>query len=443
MGGALLPATDPGPSMPAFDLVALILLFAALIGCINQLYVGIPRSIALLVGSLAISLLVLGIDSATGYGLTGWLRDALSAADLPHIFLDGVLAFLLFNGSLHVSLRELRDNKWMILVLATASVIVATVLFAFGIWAVFQVVDVPVPLRWCAVLGAVLAPTDAVVVDSLLRRLALPPALRAAISGESLFNDGAGVILFLITLEIAGGQTGLIGHGRVIGALLVAGAGGIALGSAAGYLAARVMRRVGDYGLQLTISLALVIASYRLAGALDVSGPIAVVTAGLLLGQVAPQFTVSSGPESAVVAFWSLLDELLNAMLFLLIGFQVIEVTLSRLAWFPTLMAVPLAILCRFASVAIPSLFLGATGRDRERAIAVLTWAGLRGGVSVALALTLPPSPFREQLLTICYAVVVFTIVVQGLTMPRVIRGLYGPMSEAGIIPVANPSRET
>ena len=429
--------------MPAFDLVALILVFAALIGCINHLYVRIPRSIALLLGSLAIALAVRAIDSAAGYGITGWLSAAMSAADLPHLFLDGVLAFLLFNASLHVSLHELRDNKWMILVLATASVIVATTLFAFGIWAVFQAAGTPVPLRWCGVLGAVLAPTDAVVVDSLLRRLALPPPLRAAISGESLFNDGAGVILFLITLEVAQGQTGLIGHGRVAAALLVASAGGVALGSAAGYLAALLMRKIGDNGLQLTVSLALVITSYRLADALDVSGPITVVTAGLVLGQVAPQFTVSDGPGSAVVAFWSLLDELLNAMLFLLIGFQVLEVTLGREAWLPTLMSVPLAITSRFVSIALPALFSGADRREKERTIAVLTWAGLRGGVSVALALTLPSSPFREQLLTICYAVVVFTIVVQGLTMPRVMRGLYGPMAGGGIAPIVRPSRET
>ncbi len=434
---------DGEVAVPAFDLVALILVFAALIGCINHLYVRIPRSVALLLGSLAIALAFRWFDARTGSRLTGHISEAMSAADLPHLLLDGVLAFLLFNGSLHVSLHELRDSKWTILVLATASVIVATTLFAFGIWAVFQAAGTPVPLRWCGVLGAVLAPTDAVVVDSLLRRLALPPPLRAAISGESLFNDGAGVILFLMTLEIAQGQTELIGHGRIIAALLVASAGGVALGSATGYLAAQIMRRIGDSGLQLTVSLALVIASYRLADALGVSGPITVVTAGLVLGQVAPQFTVSDGPGSAVVAFWSLLDELLNAMLFLLIGFQVLEVTVGRQTWLPTLMSVPLAIASRFISVTIPALFSGADRRDKERTIAVLTWAGLRGGVSVALALTLPPSPFREELLTICYAVVVFTIIVQGLTMPRVIGRLYGAIAGAGIAPVVRPSRKT
>ncbi len=429
--------------MPAFDLVALILVFAALIGCINHLYVRIPQSIALLLGSLAVAVAFRWFDASTGSRITGHLSDAMGAFDLPHLFLDGVLAFLLFNGSLHVSLHELRDNKWTILVLATASVIVATTLFALGIWAIFQAAGTPVPLRWCGVLGAVLAPTDAVVVDSLLRRLALPAPLRAAISGESLFNDGAGVVLFLMTLAVAHGQTGLIGHGRVLAALLIESAGGVVLGSVTGYLAARIMRRIGDRGLQLTVSLALVIASYRLAGVLGVSGPITVVTAGLVLGQVAPQFTVSDGPGSAVVAFWSLLDELLNAMLFLLIGFQVIEVTVGRQTWLPTLMSVPLAIASRFASVAIPALFSGADRRDKERTIAVLTWAGLRGGVSVALALTLPPSPYREELLTICYAVVVFTIVVQGLTMPRVMRGLYGPITGADIAPIGRPSRKT
>jgi CPA1 family monovalent cation:H+ antiporter len=408
--------------MSPFDFVALILVLAAAVGVVNEATVRLPPSIGLLLGSIAVSLLLLTIDASGAFPVRNWVRAALDAADLPHLFLDGVLAFLLFAGSLHVSLNELRDNRWMILALATASVIIATALFAFAIWEVFQLSGTPVPLGWCAVMGAILAPTDAVVVDALLRRMAFTPALRAAISGESLFNDGAGVILFTIMMAAAGGQHNLIGHGRVTLALLLAGLGGLAVGGACGWLAGRLARQIEDQALQVTISVALAMTSYRLAEAADVSGPIAVVMAGLMLGRMVPAFSAQHEPPSSAVAFWSLLDGLLNTMLFLLLGLQIVEVTYHRVVLLPVLASIPVALAARLISVGVPALCRRGTMREKMRGALVLTWAGLRGGVSVALALIVPESPYRDQVLAISYAVVVFTIVVQGLTLPRVMR---------------------
>jgi monovalent cation:H+ antiporter, CPA1 family len=185
------------------------------------------------------------------------------------------------------------------------------------------------------------------------------------------------------------------------------------------------MRRMDDDGLRLTITLALVLTIYRLAHAFDVSGPIAVVVSGLVIVSMLPTLRGDDDRRSVIVEFWGLLDELLNAMLFVLIGFQISEVQISQLALAPTLMAVPLAILSRLASIAIPALSIGGSWRDRYRRVVALTWAGMRGGISVALALTLPATPHREQLLTICYVVVVFSIIGQGTTMPRLMRALY------------------
>lgn len=385
-----------------------------------------PRAIALLLGSLGISATITAINPFVTLDLAGWARTVLSAAELPQVLLDIVLGLLLFAASLHVDLTELRREKWIVLILATASVTIATLVFRTGIWIVFHVVGTPVPLGWCMVLGAVLAPTDAVVVDALLRKAPLPSALRTAISGESLFNDGAGVVLFQIMLRMAEGEHGLVGHGQIAMSLAIAGVGGGALGCATAFVAARVMRSVDEPGLQLMISLAPVTATYRLADLIGVSGPTAVVACGLVLRMQAPRDTEGHSMLNEVTVFWHIIDELLNALLFVLIGFELFAINFTRVLLLPVICALPLALLSRLVGVALPVLLFRGGGTGQRRSIAVLTWAGLRGGVSIALALTLPPSPYHGQLLVVCYAVVVTTMLVLGLIMPQVIRRLYG-----------------
>ena len=412
--------------MSPFDLGALLLLAAASIGLFNDRWIGLPQPVCLLLGAIAVSLGIMAIDPLfPNHDLTGMARAALAGVDLPRFLLDGVLAFLLFAAALHVSLDELRTNKWTILALATAGVIISTVLFGLLLWAVLQASAAPVPVRWCLVLGAILAPTDAVVVDGLLRRVSLPAALKAAISGESLFNDGVGVVIFMVALSAAQGATGLVGHGLVGARLLVESLGGGAIGVVTGLLAAAAIRRAASYNVALTVSLALVLVTYRLAQVTGVSGPIAVVAAGLLIGNQKHRDPPASR-RAEVIAFWAVVDELLNAMLFLLIGFETFAVSVERARLPAILAAIPLSLLARGVSVSIPMLVLSIRTHDRGRGIAVLTWAGLRGGVSIALALSLPDSPYRGLLLTICYVIVVFSIVVQGLTMPAFIRRVGG-----------------
>jgi CPA1 family monovalent cation:H+ antiporter len=413
-----------------FDFGALLLLAAAVIGVVNDRWIGLPQPVSLLVGALGFSLALLATDPLLPHHyLIEMARGALSTAVLPHVLLDGVLAFLLFAASLHVSLDELRTNKWTIFGLATGGVMLSTLIFGGLIWLAFQAGPEPVPLHWCFVLGAVLAPTDAVVVDGVLRRVSLPASLKAAISGESLFNDGVGVVIFLVALSAAQGATGVVGHGVIAAQLLVESAGGGLIGVATGFLAAAAMRRVRSYNVKLTISLALVLVTYRLAQTLGVSGPIAVVAAGLLVGNQKRRRSGDDAESADIAAFWGLVDELLNAMLFLLIGFQMLIVEVSRVQIVAVIASIPLALIARAASISIPMLVLSIRTHDRGRGAAVLTWAGMRGGISVALALTLPETPYREALLTVCYAVVVFSIVVQGLTMPRLIRWLAVPAS--------------
>ena len=408
------------------DLVAVLLVLAALVATINHRFIRLPRAIALLLGSLGISAITTAINPFVAPDLAGWARAVLSAAELPQVLLDIVLGLLLFAASLRVDLTELRREKWIVLILATASVIIATLVFGAGIWAVFRVAGTPVPLGWCMVLGAVLAPTDAVVVDALLRKAPLPSALRTAIAGESLFNDGAGVVLFQIMLRLAEGERGLFFHGQIAMALAIEGIGGGVLGSATAFIAARVMRSVDEPGLRLMISLALVTATYRLANLMSVSGPTAVVACGLVLRMQAPRDAEGRSMLDEVTVFWHVIDELLNALLFVLIGFELFAIDFVRAIFLPVLCALPLALLSRLVGVALPLMVFRGVGASQRRGMAVLTWAGLRGGVSIALALTLPPSPYHGQLLVVCYAVVVASMLVLGLTMPRVIRGLYG-----------------
>jgi monovalent cation:H+ antiporter, CPA1 family len=410
----------------AVDLLAIVLALAALIGCVNYLWIGLPPAIGMLLGSLVVSLLIVASDHVLHLHVMSWFRGTLDAAHLPRVFLNAVLALLLFAGSLHVDVVELSRRRRTILLLATTSVILSAAAFGGAMYFTFGLIGMAVPLAWCIVLGAVLAPTDAVVVENLMQRVNLPPNLRATILGESLFNDGAGVVLFLVALGITQGDTFVIGHGVILFALLREIGGGALLGFVAGWLAALLLRRVADEGLQLLVSLTLVIVVYRAATLSEISGPIAVVSAGLCLASPSARFGIKPETRAMLIGFWSLLDQLMNTLLFLLVGLQILGLVITPVELVPIAFAIPLAVLTRLISVALPLSLLHQPWSEKAREMAVLTWAGLRGGISIALALTLPPSPWRTELLVVTYAVVVFTIVVQGLTMAGFLQRTYG-----------------
>src|ERR1700761_342268 len=272
------------------DLLAIVLALAALIGCINYLWIGLPPAIGMLLGALTVSLLIVSSDHVLHLHVMRWFRGTLDDAHLSRVFLNAILALLLFAGSLHIDVAELNKRRFTILMLATVSVMISTVLFGGAMYYTYGLIGSFVPLVWCIVLGAILAPTDAVVIENLLNKIALPPRVRTAIVGESLFNDGAGVVLFLVALGVTEGDTYVFGHGIVAIALLREIAGGALLGFVGGWLTAMLLRRISDGGLQLLISLALVIGTYRAANQAELSGPIAVVCAGLTLASPSPRF---------------------------------------------------------------------------------------------------------------------------------------------------------
>ncbi len=416
--------------MTTLGFLALLLTLAATFGFLNVKLLHLPNTVGVLVVALAASAVTIATGPVIeGVPVRAAAQQLLGAVNLPAALMNGALSVLLFAGSLHVDIGHLWSRKWTVLALAIASTLIAVVLFGGGMWLVLAAIGQPLAFTWCIVLGALLAPTDPVSVVGLLKRIGLPPGLQAVFAGESLFNDGVGVVVFGVALTVATGDGTAWTATAIITAFLTQAVGGAVLGFVTGWLALLMIRAVDDYTLELTISLALATGTYSLADTLHMSGPIAVVLTGLVIGSQTGRSAMSDVTHQHLTTFWTLVDELLNSLLFLLIGFEVLAVPLDLARLVAVVAAIPLALAVRAASVAGPIFLLHRRSSHRWGALAVLSWGGLRGGITVALALALPPVPAREPLLTICYGVVIFTIVVQGLTMERVTRRFFPPVT--------------
>jgi CPA1 family monovalent cation:H+ antiporter len=410
-----------------FDLLAFLLGLAAVLGLLNYWLLRLPSVIGLLVGALGFALLLITIDHAVpSIELRQSLRAMLERVDLSNTLLNGFLSFLLFAGALEVDFADLLARKWTVLALALVGTVLSTLLVAAGMLAISAIANLGLPLVWCLVFGALISPTDPVSVLEVLRRVGIPRPLQATVAGESLFNDGIGVVLFTVVIQMATGATASTGVSGAIALFLIEAVGGGVLGLVGGWLAFITIRRIEDRNLELMISLALVAVTYSLAGFLGVSGPVAVVVAGILIGNHGARLPLSADTREHLQKFWSLIDVVLNSLLFLLIGLEVASIELDERDLIAMAAAIPLCLAARWLSVAASALPLNLTLTDRFSSLAILTWGGLRGGISVALALSLPSGPVKDVLLTACYGVVVFTLIVQGLTLRRVAAWLLG-----------------
>ncbi len=407
-----------------FEITALLLFFAALFGWINVRFIGLPQTVGLLLMALLVSLALILIDHfVPGSNVRQTVTAAVEQIDFFDTLMRGMLAFLLFAGAIHVDFALLKDVRWPVGVLATIGVLLSTVLVAMAIWAAAQAMDIALPFAWALVFGALISPTDPVAVLSLLKSVHIPERLEMKIAGESLFNDGVGVVVFAVLLSVAakGGDIDFVDAGEVF---LIEAVGGVVLGLVAAFVAVRAMRAIDDYPTEILVSLALVAGVYALALHLHTSGPLAVVVAGLMIGNRGAATAMSETTHRHLFEFWEVIDELLNAVLFLLIGLEILVIGIHPVFLGLAGIAILIVLAARFVSITLP-LGIPALRRAFSRgSVAVLTWGGVRGGISVALALSVPYGPYREPIIVATYAVVIFSVIVQGLTIRGLVRRL-------------------
>jgi monovalent cation:H+ antiporter, CPA1 family len=402
--------------MGTFNLIAVLTVLAALFSYLNFRFLKLPSTIGLMVLALAFSLAVVGLAAifpAVGHEA----RTIVHQFDFGESLLHGMLGFLLFAGALHVDIGDLAYYKGPIALQATLGVLISVLVVAALAWSLLGFCGVPVRLIDCLLFGALISPTDPISVLALLKKMGAPKPLEIQIAGESLFNDGVGVVIFAALLEVAaGGQE--LDAGRIILLFAREALGGVIFGLAIGLVVYRLLKTVDDYEVEILLSLALVAGGYALAHALHLSGPIAMVVAGLLIGNHGRSFAMSPTTTEHLDMFWSLVDEILNAVLFVLIGLEVLVLTFSTAYLAAGLLAVIIVLAARWVSVGLPVWILQRWELFEPSMVPILTWGGLRGGISVALALSIPETmPERNAILTITYVVVVFSILVQGLSM--------------------------
>ncbi len=408
------------------DVAAACLLITALLAWVNHRFIGLPTTIGVMATALAFSLAVVGLD-ALGFAESLRVQEEalLQRIDFTEVLMEGMLSLLLFAGALHVDVVELRAVRWQVLSLALVGTVASTVVVGLLTWKLLPMVGVALPLAWCLLFGALISPTDPIAVLGILRSAGAPRHVELVITGESLFNDGVGVVLFALLLGVVhSGET----PGAREAALLLAreAGGGLAFGALIGGLGILVMRTVDDYRVEVLITLALAFGGYALARHLHVSGPLAAVVAGLLVGNPGRRFAMSEKTQHHVDMFWELLDEILNMVLFVLIGMEVVAVRLDATTLVAGVLAVLVALFARWLTVGLPAQLLHPILRTPAGAWRILTWGGLRGGISVALALALPAGEARDAIVAMTYCVVVFSILVQGLTIGRVVRRAAG-----------------
>ncbi|MCD8533265.1 MAG: sodium:proton antiporter [Verrucomicrobia bacterium] len=407
--------------MTTFEIAALLLVVAALCGFLNEKFVKLPTTIGLMAISSAMSIGFL-VAKAVGLEVGTAAEMMIAQIDFEKALMEGMLCFLLFAGALHINLGDLVKQVRIISILATFGVILSTFLVGLMMKGLLGVLGVEMSWTYCFLFGALISPTDPIAVLALLKKVGAPKSLETKIAGESLFNDGVGVVVFLLLLETLTGHVEM-NAARIATFFVQEAVGGIGIGLLFGYVGYKMLKQLDNYSIEILVTLALVMGCYALAQRLHFSGPLAMVVIGLMIGNIGRYLAMSTKTREHLDTFWELIDEILNAVLFVLLGLELVILDLSLQAFVIGLAAIPIVLLSRWLCVLGPISMLRAFKLPfNPHAVKVMTWGGLRGGISVALALTLPAGDERQFWLVATYCVVLFTIIVQGLTMSKLLR---------------------
>ena len=404
-----------------FNAAIVCLVLTAVLAYLNHRYVGLPTTIGVMSIALVLSVALVILDKLGAHAFRDYEISLLASIDFSDVLMRGMLSILLFAGALHIDLNDLADYKWQVAFLSVVGTLASTLLVGVVVWALLPVAGFTLPLPFCLLFGALISPTDPIAVMGIVRAAGAPKSIETIIAGESLFNDGVGIVLFSLFLVMAadGHAPGASQSGML---LLREAGGGIVFGLALGYITYRMLKSIDNYQVEILITLAAVLGGYALAQHLHVSGPLAMVMTGLLIGNHGRRLAMSEKTRDHIDMFWELLDEILNAVLFVLLGLEVILIRFSPLVML-AMAAVVITVLCiRLITVGAPVALWHRYFRLPRRSWKVLTWGGLRGGISVALALSLPAGSGREVVLALTYGVVVFSILGQGLTIGRLVR---------------------
>ncbi len=409
--------------MSGFALIGLVLGVTAVLAWINERWLKLPTAIGVMAGALVLSFALFGLEAA-GVLDDAWMDRLIEQVDFGDVLMKGMLSFLLFGGALHVDLGDLRNRKWSIGILATVGVVFSTFLTGTLFWLLAGAFGFELPWIWALAFGALISPTDPVAVLGVMKSANAPKDLSSMVAGESLFNDGVGVVVFTVIAGLLVGDHLDAAH---IGELFAVEAlGGVVFGLILGWIAYRMLKSIDNHAVEILITVALVGGGYALALAVHTSGPIAMVVAGLFMGNHGRFFGMSDDTREALDGFWEVIDEILNAILFVMMGLELLILAFSGKRVLLGIVTIPLVLIVRLIAVGIP---ISALRRIRDyvpHTVKLMTWCGVRGGISIALALALPASPYREVILSVTYSVVVFSVLVQGLTAGTAVRRALG-----------------
>jgi CPA1 family monovalent cation:H+ antiporter len=408
--------------MGLFDIISILVVLAAIFSYINHRYFGLPRTIGLMALSLVVSLSLLVLGSFEILPLADHVAGMLTRLDFYDTLMHGMLGFLLFAGALHVNYQDLRDMGWVISLLSTFGVIVSTALVGLFTWGTLYLLGMELAPIYCLLFGALISPTDPIAVLGILKKAKAPKALETKITGESLFNDGIGVVVFLTLLSFVQGGGHAPEPAAILKLLTVEAGGGILYGLGLGYLSYTLIKRIDNYHVEVLLTLATVMGGYRLAEVMHVSAPLAIVVAGLMIGNHGRYLGMSALTREHLDTFWELVDEIMNAVLFVLIGLELLVISHTVSMVVAGILLIPCVLLARFLSVGSIVTLMRKFSNFSRGSTRILTWAGLRGGISVALALSLPQGPERDLLVTITYCIMAFSILVQGMTVGGLVR---------------------